>query len=186
MTDHAATNRERALIVFAEKTLARLEHDSVPRYPDFRKDWTSDTTSSISAEAYRLGLARTNEDDCLFEVTRQVESVKMIKVCGQCGGDRISIEAFVSWSVEDQQFEVDRVCDKGHMCADCNGTTLLIDVEWKPLSMELTYLSRNGHDETTQIHRFDEQIELTAFRRGLVAGLIGACEITYTDEENEE
>jgi hypothetical protein len=48
------------------------------------------------------------------------------KVCEECGGD-VSFEGWISWSIEAQEFVVDDICDKGHHCRTCDGTTHSVD-----------------------------------------------------------
>ena len=44
-------------------------------------------------------------------------------VCGHCGGEDISADAWAIWNTQEQAWEVQGgdVFDKGHYCADCDG-----------------------------------------------------------------
>lgn len=53
-------------------------------------------------------------------------------VCDQCGGSEISVEAFVEWCDDSQEFIVTDTCDKGHHCATCDGMCRLKQIPLKP------------------------------------------------------
>ncbi len=42
-------------------------------------------------------------------------------VCSKCGSDEISADAYAAWNVDEQEWEVQNVMDKGHYCAQCDG-----------------------------------------------------------------
>lgn len=111
---------------------------------------------------------------------------KMDKVCETCGEGDIAFEGYIGWSIESQEFYVIDICDKGHMCKTCDGTTYAIDVEYKPLAVELTHGSEPTENDKTATFRFNTQPELLAFREGLRASVkLENWEVTYTDEESE-
>jgi hypothetical protein len=49
-------------------------------------------------------------------------------VCGTCGSDNISRDAWADWSVKAQQWELGTVFDYGH-CHKCGGESRLVEVE---------------------------------------------------------
>lgn len=49
-------------------------------------------------------------------------------VCGTCGSNDVSRDAWANWSVETQDWELGAVFDYGH-CHKCSGETRLIEVE---------------------------------------------------------
>lgn len=53
----------------------------------------------------------------------------MKAVCKKCRGENVKADAFATWSVEFQWWEVDNVFDKGAYCDDCNGETRIEMVE---------------------------------------------------------
>lgn len=42
-------------------------------------------------------------------------------VCTKCGSDAVSLEGFVNWNAEKQDYEVSDLCDDGHSCGVCEG-----------------------------------------------------------------
>lgn len=55
---------------------------------------------------------------------------KMIKVCATCGSDDVYADAFASWDIENQRWEVGMIMDKGHACEECGGGCKIKDEEW--------------------------------------------------------
>ena len=49
-------------------------------------------------------------------------------VCGTCGSDNVSRDAWADWSVTTQQWELGTVFDYGH-CHKCDGESQLVEVE---------------------------------------------------------
>ncbi len=139
------------------------------------------------ADAQRAFLAQEDRGEYVIDPPGDAKK-KIDKVCTNCGGS-VLFEGWISWDVEAQDFVVNDICDKGHTCDSCNGTTYAIDIEYKPLSLVIEF----SNDEPANFeaspkertYRFNTQTELVAFREGLV---LGDCkfEITYTDEESDE
>lgn len=50
------------------------------------------------------------------------------KVCGTCGGENVRLDAWASWSVEDQQYELHETYDNA-FCVDCDGECTIKDVD---------------------------------------------------------
>lgn len=66
-------------------------------------------------------------DDPLPTETASRPRMSIIKkVCGFCGSDDIRADAWASWSVEDQVWEVDTVFDRA-VCGTCGGATQAIN-----------------------------------------------------------
>jgi hypothetical protein len=49
-------------------------------------------------------------------------------VCGSCGSNEVSRDAWANWSVKMQQWELGSVFDYGH-CHNCDGESRLVEVE---------------------------------------------------------
>ena len=54
-------------------------------------------------------------------------------ICGTCGGNKVSRDAWANWDTRTQQWALGAVFDYGH-CHDCNGESRLEEV---PLVDEL-------------------------------------------------
>lgn len=50
---------------------------------------------------------------------------KVQVVCAHCGSDDVVADAHAVWSVENQDWEVAAVYDKGHYCNTCDGEARL-------------------------------------------------------------
>jgi hypothetical protein len=140
-------------------------------------------TLYFARDAMRAAVSEVVGDDPIVGSDAPGDRVSMDKVCEECGGNDISFEGWISWSVEYQRFEVDDVCDKGHHCKQCDGTTHTIDVEWKPYCIEIASACVEGESRT---FRFNTREEVAAFHDGMLKGVaISEWEVTYTDEESE-
>ena len=42
-------------------------------------------------------------------------------ICAKCGGQNVLADAYCSWSVEEQQWEIASTFEKGAVCEDCDG-----------------------------------------------------------------
>jgi hypothetical protein len=63
-----------------------------------------------------------------------VETGKRIAiVCGTCGSDEVSRDAWADWDVDKQDWVLGAVFDYGH-CHKCEGESSLVEVELKPVS----------------------------------------------------
>lgn len=49
-------------------------------------------------------------------------------VCAECGSEDVMKDAYAAWSVEDQQWELASIHDKGDVCENCGGQTTLQEV----------------------------------------------------------
>jgi hypothetical protein len=53
-------------------------------------------------------------------------------ICTVCESDDVSLDAYVEWNADTQQFEVQNVMDKGHYCnhceAECSVTWVQLEV----------------------------------------------------------
>jgi hypothetical protein len=52
-------------------------------------------------------------------------------ICGTCGSDEVSRDAWGEWNVEAQEWELRTVFDYAH-CHRCDGETRLVEVELEP------------------------------------------------------
>lgn len=52
-------------------------------------------------------------------------------VCGTCGSDEVSRDAWADWDVDKQNWVLGTVFDYGH-CHKCEGESSLIEVELAP------------------------------------------------------
>lgn len=52
-------------------------------------------------------------------------------VCGECGSDEVSRDAWADWDTGKQEWVLGAVFDYGH-CHKCEGESSLIEVELKP------------------------------------------------------
>jgi hypothetical protein len=60
---------------------------------------------------------------------------KVMMICGRCGGENVLADAYCSWNVETQEWEVANVFDKGAVCEDCKDDCRIEEREL-PLSRE--------------------------------------------------
>jgi len=56
------------------------------------------------------------------------ERKRMAIVCGTCGSDEVSRDAWANWNVQTQRWELGAVFDYGH-CHRCEGESRLLEVE---------------------------------------------------------
>ncbi len=145
-----------------------------------------------NAEELRAGIVNALNRIACIEAVQQADAgidppgaspkPKIDKVCETCHGD-VTFEGYISWDVESQEFVVDGICDKGHLCDKCNGTTYAIDIAYKPLALVVRFIETDNE----RTYRFETQAELTSFREGLETGDHNKeFEITYTDEESDD
>lgn len=107
------------------------------------------------------------------------------KVCQECGGP-VTFEGWISWDVDAQEFVVDDVCDKGHQCGRCGGSTYARDVEYKPYCIEVIPTAGNeiGVPRSAKTFRFDTREEVQLFHYGMRTGAkLVSWDVSYTDEE---
>lgn len=52
-------------------------------------------------------------------------------LCNQCGGSKVTRDAWAEWSVENQDWQLGAVYDYA-FCHDCEGETRLVEVELEP------------------------------------------------------
>ena len=50
-------------------------------------------------------------------------------VCSTCGGEDVLCDAYASWNVESQEWELSNTFDKGSFCNDCGGETRIDKIE---------------------------------------------------------
>ncbi len=55
---------------------------------------------------------------------------RLAMVCGTCGSDEVSRDAWANWNVPKQEWELGPVLDYAH-CHRCDDETRLIEVELK-------------------------------------------------------
>jgi ribosomal protein L37AE/L43A len=48
-------------------------------------------------------------------------------VCSECGSEDVRADAFASWDVETQLWELATTFDKGHACEGCGQTEIKIE-----------------------------------------------------------
>lgn len=53
-----------------------------------------------------------------------MSKVKM--VCEDCGSDDVVADAYASWNVDTQKWEVDSIFDKGSYCNNCDKESYLV------------------------------------------------------------
>jgi len=46
---------------------------------------------------------------------------KIVFVCSKCGGENVFADAFCSWNVDEQEWEIASTFEKGAVCDDCDG-----------------------------------------------------------------
>ena len=46
---------------------------------------------------------------------------RVVMVCAKCGGQNVLADAYCSWNVEEQQWEIAGTFDKGALCEYCDG-----------------------------------------------------------------
>jgi hypothetical protein len=56
------------------------------------------------------------------------DSKRIAIVCGACGSDEVSRDAWANWDVQAQEWVLGSVFDYGH-CHRCDGESRLIEVE---------------------------------------------------------
>ena len=52
-------------------------------------------------------------------------------ICGTCGSDEVSRDAWANWDVKAQRWELGSVFDHAH-CHRCDGETRVVEVELEP------------------------------------------------------
>jgi hypothetical protein len=55
-------------------------------------------------------------------------SKRIAIICGRCGSDEVSRDAWANWDVDQQEWILGNVFDYGH-CHRCEGESSLIEVE---------------------------------------------------------
>ena len=53
---------------------------------------------------------------------------KIRKVCAECGSEEVQADAYVTWNVERQDWEISCIFDKGSTCDNCDGECRIIDI----------------------------------------------------------
>lgn len=79
-------------------------------------------------------------------------------VCTHCGSDAVSLEGFVHWNAEEQEYEVSDLCDDGHSCNDCDGECHVEQLEIPCTPMEALELLEGYADESITHWLSDEGI----------------------------
>lgn len=57
-------------------------------------------------------------------------------VCTECGSDAVTLEGFIHWNAEKQEYDVSNLCDKGHSCNECDGECNVEAIEIPPTPSE--------------------------------------------------
>ena len=68
---------------------------------------------------------------------------KLQMICQNCGSINVVADAYASWSVDKQEWEVQNTFDKGAYCDDCEGETRIDEVEYDEACEE----AENYHKE---------------------------------------
>ena len=55
---------------------------------------------------------------------------KVIYVCGRCGSDNVSKDAFVDWNVTKQEWNIVRAVYDEATCHDCGDSTHLVEQDF--------------------------------------------------------
>lgn len=61
------------------------------------------------------------------------DSKRIAIICGTCGSDEVSRDAWANWDTREQEWVLGTVFDDGH-CHRCDGESHLIEVELEPSS----------------------------------------------------
>lgn len=56
---------------------------------------------------------------------------KLRMVCRKCGSEDVLCDAYASWNVETQEWELSQTFDKGAYCNNCDGETRINEEEIK-------------------------------------------------------
>lgn len=121
MTDETLKNRELATV------LACLR-----RYQDGEEgiDWMPQFDGveggPLDNEQIDALCERLNFGDAPAEAKPATPRVRM--VCGRCGSEDVLKDAYVSWSVDAQDWEIHNVFDKDPRCEDCDGECSIDEV----------------------------------------------------------
>lgn len=52
---------------------------------------------------------------------------KIQMVCAHCGGTNVKADAFATWNVAAQEWQVSDTMDSGHACEDCDGECRIVE-----------------------------------------------------------
>ena len=55
-----------------------------------------------------------------------MERKKITKVCKDCGGDQVLVDAYAEWDIDAQQWELSHTYGYSY-CKDCDGETTIVD-----------------------------------------------------------